>query len=218
MDDTYYNGGLFSFGGAPQWLMNTASFLAALISLYSLLIWLRIILTWIRLPGQNQDNPISFYLGKIVDPYLNWFKGITSLKRTHFDLTPLVALAILSVIQSILRLFGSYGKITVGMVFALILSTLWSFMLSPILWFIIALLAVRLFFCYKRMPNTIGYIKMIDSLVGGVLNWVQKLFYKSKAINDRQLVGTSLIFFVLVYLGSSSLIRVLVAAFAKLSF
>ena len=218
MDDTYYNGGLFSFSGAPEWLMGIASFLAALISLYSLLIWMRIVLTWIRLPGQSGENPLSHYLGKIVDPYLNWFKGISTFRRSHIDLTPLIALAVLSIVQSILRLFGSYGKITVGMVFALILSTLWSFLLSPILWFVMALLGVRLYFCYKRGPNTIGYIKMIDSLVGGVLNWVQKIFYKDKAINDRQLVLTSLIFFVVVYISSSALIRVLVSALANLSF
>jgi len=218
MDDTYYKSGLFSFNGAPEWLMGIDSFLAALISLYSLLIWLRIVLTWIRLPGQGGENPLTHYLGKIVDPYLNWFKGISTFKRSHIDLTPLIALAVLSVVQSILRLFGSYGKITVGMVFALILNTLWSFLLSPILWFVMALLGVRLYFCFKRGPNTIAYIKMIDSLVGGVLNWVQKIFYRDKAINDRQLVLTSLIFFVVVYISSSALIGSLAAALAKLSF
>ena len=218
MDETYYNGGLFSFSTAPQWLMGIASFLAALISLYSLLIWVRIVLTWLRLPGQSAENPLSQFLGRIIDPYLNWFRGISTLRRSHIDLTPLVALAVLSVVQSILRLFGSYGKITVGMVLALVLSTLWSFLISPILWFVMAVLGVRLYFCYKRGPNTLAYIKMIDSLVGGVLNWVQRLFYKGKAINDRQLVLSSLIFFVLVYLGSSALVKVLVAVFAKLSF
>lgn len=218
MDETYYNGGLFSFSTAPQWLMGIASFLAALISLYSLLIWVRIVLTWIRFPGQSAENPLSQFLGRIIDPYLNWFRGISTLRRSHIDLTPLVALAVLSVVQSILRLFGSYGKITVGMVLALVLSTLWSFLISPILWFVMAVLGVRLYFCYKRGPNTLAYIKMIDSLVGGVLNWVQRLFYKGKAINDRQLVLSSLIFFVLVYLGSSALVKVLVAVFAKLSF
>ena len=218
MDNTYYNRGLFSFSSAPPWLMNIASFLAAIISLYSLLIWVRILLTWIRLPGQKVDNPLSHYLGKIVDPYLNLFKGISTFRRSHVDLTPLIALAALSVLQSILRLFGSFGKITLGMVLALMLSTLWSFLLSPILWLVMAMLGVRLFFCYKRGPNTMAYIKMIDSLVGGILNWVQRLIYKDKSINDRQLVLTSLIFFIVVYLASSVLIQFLVTFFAKLSF
>ncbi len=218
MDNTYYNRGLFSFSSAPPWLMNIASFLAAIISLYSLLIWVRILLTWIRLPGQKVDNPLSHYLGKIVDPYLNLFKGISTFRRSHVDLTPLIALAALSVLQSILRLFGSFGKITLGMVLALMLSTLWSFLLSPILWLVMAMLGVRLFFCYKRGPNTMAYIKMIDSLIGGILNWVQRLIYKDKSINDRQLVLTSLIFFIVVYLASSVLIQFLVTFFAKLSF
>ncbi len=218
MDNTYYNRGLISFSSAPPWLMSIASFLAALVSLYSLLIWVRILLTWIRLPGQRVENPLSHYLGKIVDPYLNLFKGIGALRRSHVDLTPLIALAVLSVLQSILRLFGSFGKITVGMVLALLLSTLWSFLISPILWLVMAMLGVRLFFCYKRGPNTLVYIKMIDSLIGGVLNWVQRLIYKDKPINDRQLVLTSLIFFIVVYLASSVLIQFLVTLFAKLSF
>lgn len=218
MDETYYNGGLFSLGNSSKTVMGIAAFLATLVSLYSMLIWLRIVLTWIRIPGQMGENPLVRFLGKVVDPYLNWFKGITSLKRSRVDLTPLVALAILSVVQSVLSLFGSYGRITVGMILALVLNTLWSFLLSPILWFIIALLAVRLFFCYKRGPNSIGYIKMLDSLVGGVLNWVQKLFYRNRAINDRQLVTTSLIFFVVAYFASSSLVRVLATAFTRLTF
>lgn len=94
----------------PTVLMTIANLLASLLSLYSLLIWIRIILSWLK---TGTENPLAYYLGKIVDPYLSWFKGIRSLVRPRFDLTPLVALAVLSVIQSLLRLFGSYGTITV---------------------------------------------------------------------------------------------------------
>ncbi|MDD3056956.1 MAG: YggT family protein [Sphaerochaeta sp.] len=198
--------------------MTIASILASLLSFYSLLIWLRIVLTWIKVPGQMQENPLAHYLGKIVDPYLSWFKGISSLRRSRFDLTPLVALAALSVVQSMLRLYGSYGKLTVGMVFALVLQTLWSYLVSPIFWFVIILLGIRLVFCYRRSPQSIGYITMLDSMVGGVLNWVQNLFYPKKAINDRQLVITSLIFFIALYVASSLVLRFLIGFFANLSF
>lgn len=218
MYDTYSSPGLFSqAGGAPPWLMGIASFAAALISLYSLLIWIRIILTWVRLPNQSRENPLTHYLSKIVDPYLSWFKGITALKRSNLDLTPLVAVAVLSVVQSVLRLFGSYGKITLSMILALILNTFWSFLISPILWFIMALLAIRLYFCYKRGPNTLAYIRMLDSLVSGVMNWVQRLLYKDKAIHDRQLVLSSLIFFIAVYFASSALLKLAVTALMRLS-
>lgn len=198
--------------------MTIASILASLLSFYSLLIWLRIVLTWIKVPGQTQENPLAYYLGKIVDPYLSWFKGISSLRRSRFDLTPLVALAALSVVQSMLRLYGSYGSLTVGMVFALVLQTLWSYLVSPIFWFVIIMLGIRLVFCYRRSPQSIGYITMLDSMVGGVLNWVQNLIYPKKAINDRQLVITSLIFFIALYIGTSLVLRFLIGFFANLSF
>lgn len=218
MNQTYsydINPGVFS---SSQTLMTIANIVATLISLYSICIWLRIILTWIKIPGQMQENSVARFLGKIVDPYLAWFKGITSLRRSRLDLTPLVALAVLSIVQSMLRLFGAYGKLTVGLVFGLVLQTLWGYIISPILWFVIILLVIRLVFCYKRGPNTIQYIKMLDSMIGEVLNWVQGLFYKNRPINDRQLVTTSLVFFVLVYFISAGFLGFAVAALAKIPF
>lgn len=203
---------------SSQVLMTIANIAATLISLYSICIWLRIILTWIQIPGRTQENSLARFLGRIVDPYLAWFRGLTALRRSRIDLTPLVALAVLSVVQSLLRLYGAYGTLTFGMVLALVLRTLWGFILSPILWFILILLIVRMVFCYKRGPNTIRYIKMLDSMIGGVLDWVQGLFYPKKAVNDRQLIATALIFFALVYLACAALIGFGVAALTSLPF
>ncbi|MDC7231545.1 MAG: YggT family protein [Sphaerochaetaceae bacterium] len=217
MNQTYYESGMSTAGGGNI-LMSIASIAATLLSFYSLLIWLRIILTWIRVPGQTQENPLAYYIGKVVDPYLSWFRGISSLRRSHIDLTPLVALAVLSVVQSMLRFYGAYGTITIGMVVALIIQTLWSYLLSPIFWFLIILLGFRLFFCYKRSAKTISYITMLDSLIGGVLNWVQRLFYPKRTINDRQLVTTALVFFIVLNIAASFAIRFLVNFFGNLSF
>ncbi|MCK9349341.1 MAG: YggT family protein [Sphaerochaeta sp.] len=217
MNQTYYESGMTAAGGGNV-LMSIASIVASLLSFYSLLIWLRIILTWIRVPGQTQENPLAYYIGKVVDPYLSWFRGISSLRRSHIDLTPLVALAVLSVVQSMLRFYGAYGTITIGMVVALIIQTLWSYLLSPVFWFLIILLGFRLFFCYKRSAKTISYITMLDSLIGGVLNWVQRLFYPKRTINDRQLVTTALVFFIVLYIAASFAIRFLVNFFGNLSF
>ncbi len=218
MNQTYYESGMTATSGGNV-LMSIASIVATLLSFYSLLIWLRIILTWIRVPGQTQENPLAYYIGKVVDPYLSWFRGISSLKRSHIDLTPLVALAVLSVVQSMLRFYGAYGTITIGMVVALILQTLWSYLLSPVFWFLIILLGFRLFFfCYKRSAKTISYITMLDSLIGGVLNWVQRIFYPKRTINDRQLVTTAMVFFIVLYIAASFVLRFLVNFFGNLSF
>jgi YggT family protein len=104
------------------------------------------------------------------------------------------------------------------MVVALIIQTLWSYLLSPVFWFLFILLGFRLFFCYRRSARTISYITMLDSLIGGILNWVQRLFYPKRTINDRQLVTTALVFFIVLYIAASFAIRFLVNFFGNLSF
>ncbi len=196
----------------PTVLMTIANLLASLLSLYSLLIWIRIILSWLK---TGTENPLAYYLGKIVDPYLSWFKGIRSLVRPRFDLTPLVALAVLSVIQSLLRLFGSYGTITVTMVIALLLQTLYSYIVHQILFFFFILLVVRLYFCYKRSIHSITYIALLDSLIGGLLDWTHRTFYARQTVNDRKLVISSLVVLIIAWIGSSLLLRLLLSLLTK---
>ncbi|HOE89472.1 MAG TPA: YggT family protein [Sphaerochaeta sp.] len=196
----------------PTVLMTIANLLASLLSLYSLLIWIRIILSWLK---TGTENPLAYYLGKIVDPYLSWFKGIRSLVRPRFDLTPLVALAVLSVIQSLLRLFGSYGTITVTMVIALLLQTLYSYIVHPILFFFFILFVVRLYFCYKRSIHSITYIALLDSLIGGLLDWTHRTFYARQTVNDRKLVISSLVVLIIAWIGSSLLLRLLLSLLTK---
>jgi YggT family protein len=209
---TYPNIAAAASGG--QFFMTLASIVASLLSFYSLLIWIRIVISWVRIG----ENPLTYYLGRIVDPYLNLFRGVTSLKRERFDLTPLAALALLSIVQSMLRLYGAYGRLTLGMVLALILQTLWSYLGSPLFWFLLILLGVRFYFCYRPSPNAITYIAMLDNLIGGVLNWVQRTFYPGRAINDRKLVGTSFALTLALYIASSIVIRLLVTAASRLGF
>ena len=66
------------YAANPHGLDDNSKSLASLLSLYSLLIWIRIILSWLK---TGTENPLAYYLGKIVDPYLSWFKGIRSLVR-----------------------------------------------------------------------------------------------------------------------------------------
>lgn len=202
-----------------SFLMGLANFAAVLLSLYSLLIWIRIIFTWIRVPGSQWNtggNPFLNFLSKAVDPYLNLFSGITPLRRSHIDFTPLVAMAVLSIVQSLLRIFGAYGRITLGLVLGLIVRSLWSYIFSLFFWLFIIMLIVRLVFCYRRSPNSIQYIQMLDSMLGGILNWVQKVFFRNKPTNDRNLVIVSLIVVICLYILALVLVNLAVGALGRL--
>lgn len=197
--------------------MTLANVAATLISIYSFLIWLRILFTWIRIPGQpGFENGFTRFLSSIIDPYLAWFSGIKMLKRERFDLTPLVALAVLSVFESILRLFGTYGTLTPGMVGGTIIQTFWSYIISPAFWFLFIILVIRLVFCHKKGPNTMYYIRLLDSMDENMLSFVQKLFFGNKAVNDRTIVWASVIFYLVCYVGARWLCSWLVSLMVSL--
>lgn len=192
-------------------LMKAALVFAQIIAIYNLLIWIRIIFTWFTSFSPMTNNGFYNILKQIVDPYLNLFRNVNFLKTKSIDFTPLLAFALLSVVQSILRLYGATGEITLFLILALILNTLWSYLISPFLLILTILIIVRLVLCFKKGPNTISFIRGIENIIGGFLNWIQKIFFFSKIVSDRTLLITSTVFTILVYLLTRAVITGLIS-------
>lgn len=180
-------------------LRNIALFLSFAIGIYNILIWIRIIFTWFRAPGLNFESPMVHTLAKIVDPYLNLFKGFSFMKTKNIDFTPLLAFAFLSIAKSLLELFGTSGTLPLGISLALIVKTLYSYLISPFFLILIILLIIRLVLCYKRNPHTVAISRAIESIIGSLLNWVQKNIYGSKLIANRTLIITTLILTLVIF-------------------
>ncbi|WP_028974907.1 YggT family protein [Spirochaeta cellobiosiphila] len=104
-------------------LFTTLNILRALISAYSVLLVIRIFLTWFG--DFAQGGPIDF-LGKITDPYLNIFRRIPWLRIGVFDMSPVIGLLILSMTGSLLNAIIYTGKFTLGIVLSILLSGIWS--------------------------------------------------------------------------------------------
>ena len=202
-----------------EFVRNVCSILASIISIYSLLIVIRIIFSWIDniqkanawrngYNGYNSYNAqgstlssISNALGKIVDPYLNLFKGITSLRRSHLDLTPLVAIIVLNLFQSIFNIVAISGKITIGVILALIVKLAWSSFFSYILFFLIVLLIVRYFIGRSNSYKAQNWLNAIDPVINGAVQKVYKLFFARKGESDDQkIVLVSLIFYLVIFI------------------
>ena len=202
-----------------EFVRNVCSILASIISIYSLLIVIRIIFSWIDniqkanawrngYNGYNSYNAqgstlssISNALGKIVDPYLNLFKGITSLRRSHLDLTPLVAIIVLNLFQSIFNIVAISGKITIGVILALIVKLAWSSFFSYILFFLIVLLIVRYFIGRSNSYKAQNWLNAIDPVINGAVQKVYKLFFARKGESDDQkIVLVSLIFYLAIFI------------------
>lgn len=183
-----------------QYVMAASRFLAAAISVYTLLIWVRVILTWVRIPEPYfQTSPLLRFLSAIVDPYLAMFRGITWMRRGAIDFTPVMALMVLSILQSIFSLFGAYGTITLPMVAGLCIQAVWGYIVSPLFWFVLILLGIRLFFCYYRSASSLMMIQALDRLARFPLDFTQKLFFGHRPVGMRLLVWTAFIFFLILY-------------------
>jgi len=180
--------------------MQPALILAQVVSIYNILIWIRILLTWIA-PMSNISNS-SFYniLKQIVDPFLNLFRNVKVLKTQRMDFTPLLAFAVLSIFQSILSLFGSTGELSLFIVLALIINTLWTYFISPLFIILIGLIVFRLILCYRKGPSTITMIRSIENILSGYLDWMQKIFFVGRIVSDRLLLIVSSIVTIFIYI------------------
>lgn len=153
--------------------------LGGLTGIYSLLILIRILLTWFS--GARYGRPYEI-LSSITDPYLNWFRRFSFLRTSVFDLSPIAALAVLSLVNTIFTTIGRYGRITVGIILALTLSALWS-AVSFVLSFFIIILALRLF-AYLSSRNTYQtFWRIIDSISQPVLYRINRIIFRNRLVN-----------------------------------
>lgn len=74
--------------------------LLQVLSFYSLLLFLRVLLTWF--PSVPWDNPVLALLSTVTDPYLNAFRGLIP-PVGGIDLSAILAFLALNVMSSLLR-------------------------------------------------------------------------------------------------------------------
>ena len=174
------------------------NFAAKLIGLYSLLIWVRIILSWIRSP-QLQANEMYILLCRVTDPFLNIFKPKNYAGR--IDFSPLVALMILNTVKTVLEMIYTYNKITLWLVLAVLINNLWAYIFRYIFLIIIIMLVVRIFISKSTTAQSQMWLNVIDRNLNAPVGVVFRLFYSKRQVSDQTLVIASLIFYGAIYIG-----------------
>jgi len=134
--------------------------LTMLVGIYSLLIIIRIMLTWFS--NAPYGRPVQI-LAAITDPYLDWWRQKLHLRAGVLDLSPIIAIAALSVIQTICSTMASQGRISLGIILAVCLSALWA-AAAFILGFCVIVLVLRFigYMCSSNMYST--FWRIIDSI------------------------------------------------------
>ncbi|MBO4424555.1 MAG: YggT family protein [Spirochaetales bacterium] len=212
-----------------RFLQGMCSFVAGILGIYSAVIIIRIIVSWVVLLtrrngwGSAQDAPdytsalstVDTVLGKICDPYLNLFSGVRSLRKPNIDLTPLLAFVILNLVRSILSMFAQIGSLTLWTLLAIIVDGIWSSLISFLMIVLIILLIVRLIVGSSHNPTSNNWVNFIDPIIDSPVSFVYRLFFGKRKVDDQKVVIASLIFYIILYgllkWGESALVDFLIS-------
>jgi len=153
--------------------------LSSLISIYMMVIFIRIILTWFSgIGGGGLLNVLS----RITDPYLNWFRRFTFLRVGYLDLSPVVALGLLSLVNRIFGTLARFGTITIGIILMLVLQALWG-AVSFFLGFLIIVLALCLVGYIARANMYSSFWRIVDTISQPVLYRINRILFRDRIVN-----------------------------------
>lgn len=110
--------------------MKLLEVLAFLFSLYTMLIVVAIILKWLY---PNSNGRGSRMVGQLTDPFLNFFRRFRISRIGYIDISPLLAVLTLSIINQILGRIRELGSITFWAIIAIIISSIWNVIMTLLL-------------------------------------------------------------------------------------
>lgn len=182
-------------------------FVSTLLSVYMLLIFFRIIVTWFQ--GPFLSGPLSF-VARVTDPYLDLFRRFRFMRTSRIDFSPLAAIMVLVVVSNVVDLVSAYGRITFGLVLAIVLSALWS-AVSFFLMFFLILTVVRLVSTIIGVNSTAPFWMTLDHILEPAAYKVSSMVARGKSLTYQNGLIISGVALFAVWLGGGALIRLLIS-------
>jgi YggT family protein len=154
------------------------SVLAGITSVYMILIFIRILLTWFR--GADFGRPYVF-LCSICDPYLAWFRRFRIFRNSPLDFSPIIALAVLSFVHNIFVTWARLGKFSIAIILVLLLNALWS-VVSWVLGFFIVILVLRMVAFLGNFNIYSPLWRFVDYIAQPVMYRVSRIFFPTRIV------------------------------------
>ena len=192
-------------------LMRALSFI---VNIYMMIIFVRIILTWFTGAGSGYGG-FQETLAKITDPYLNWFRRFPILRVGFLDLSPIVALGVLSLVNGIFNTLARYGTITVGIILAMILQALWA-AVSFFLGFLIIVQILRLIAHLAGQGTYNPFWRIVDAISRPVLLRTNRIFFRNRIANFGVSVIISIVSLGIMYIVLGMLVSFVSGTLARL--
>ncbi len=168
--------------------------LNGLLIVYLMILSIRIILTWFKGSFQGKAGEL---LKQVTDPYLEIFSRITFLKQGMFDFTPLAGILVLVVALDMVNGLLVYGRITIGLFLASIISALWGG-LSFILLLFLVLGVVQIVSALFSRNSESALLRVIKLMFQPIIDLVARFLRPRRELSYNQYlyISLGLIFFI----------------------
>ena len=162
------------------------SFLSALIIIYTILCLISIFMSWI--PGAKFTK-FGKFITAITEPYLRIFSGRGWLRFGNIDFSPIIAIALLSLLSSILGGITTTGRLYFGGILATIVSMLWSVCSSLItIFFLLILIRWIVLLVNKGQVSTDSAWYQLDLLLQKFVYKLGNTFFKNNLTYRKALL------------------------------
>ncbi|MCL1928006.1 MAG: YggT family protein [Treponema sp.] len=155
------------------------SVLAGITSVYMILLFIRILLTWFS--GADFGRPYAF-LCSICDPYLAWFRRFRLFKNSPIDFSPIIALAVLSLVHNVFISWGRMGRFNISIILILLLNALWSVVLW-IMGFFIVILVLRMIAFLGNSNIYSPFWRFVDFIAQPVMYRISRIFFPNRIVS-----------------------------------
>jgi YggT family protein len=185
-------------------MRNIFSFLAIAASIYSLLIFIRIIFSWFR--NMVSGKPVEI-LQRITDPYLDWWRRNLNLRIGFIDFSAVAAIVSLYMLQNIFQMLSVTERVSIGNILAIILLSLWS-VISFILGFFLIIIVLRAIAYITNRDNLYSpFWSAIDSIYQPLMFRINRVIFINRIGGFLTRIIISFFIIVIIMIGGRLIIN-----------
>ncbi len=187
--------------------MNIFSLLASVVSIYTILCFVRVILSWF--PGAEYSK-FGRFLCQMCDPYLDVFRRFRFLRFSSFDFTPAIALCVLMAIQAFFASLGTGDGFRFSTILAMIVMLVGNIFTSVLGFFaIIVLVRLIVYLVIGDGQGSYSIWTVMDRAISPLIFRIAGVFFRNQSISFVKALVTSFITLIVFSAVISYAIRVL---------